>query len=303
VSSYAEGINGLILDVARPVDAHQIDETDFIFLTGNVDDLGAWTPLADPPTVTIRPGEGRGTSDRVVLTWAAGEAATNTWLQVTMNAASPETGLYADDVFHFGSAVGETFNSPTNLLTTSADVIAIRDNPRGAGNRADVLNPHDINRDWLVNAADQLLARNHATGPFNALRLVTPTLPPVAPPEAEGAAVTPSVPLLSASRASDGPGDVATPGATGWLLTPGGTGCLSASECDAVVHDFANTGGQAARATLTSPTPLDLVARARALRPTSRDRDDHAPTDAALNDELTVDLLRPLSIAASHHSG
>ena len=59
----------------------------------------------------------------------------NTWLEVTLK-SNATTGLPADDVFYFGSAVGESGNKPTDALVNSTDVIAVRDNPRGPLNQA-----------------------------------------------------------------------------------------------------------------------------------------------------------------------
>jgi len=182
-TSYTLGINGIMVDVAGLPDGYTPDAGDFSFRVGNDSAPGDWTPAAAPLDVTLSANAGADGSDRITITWTD-NAIEQTWLEVTVLAT--EVGLSADDVFYFGNAVGETGNDTANALVTAADVIAIRDNPRGAGNRADVATPHDVNRDRLVNAADRILARNHVTGPLNALRRITPTAPLPPPLEAEG---------------------------------------------------------------------------------------------------------------------
>ena len=161
-----------MIDLAQlPDDGASLAASDFAFRTGNNDTPAGWTPLASP-TPVVRLDEGDDGGDRIVLTWPD-ETIRNTWLEVTVRATAA-TGLAVDEVLYYGNAIGETGNASTNALVTAADVIAIRDNPRGAGNRADVINPHDINRDAQVNATDLIFARNGATSPFDALRLITP---------------------------------------------------------------------------------------------------------------------------------
>ena len=82
-------------------------------------------------------------------------------------------------MFYFGNAIGEVTAAlalgaglPTPPLVNAADVVAIRDNPRGAMNPAAMDDAHDINRDTFVDAVDLILARNNTTGPLSALRLI-----------------------------------------------------------------------------------------------------------------------------------
>ena len=121
----------------------------------------------------------------MVITWAD-NAPKNTWLEVAIPADS-NTGLPAADIFYFGNAPGEVTSAldaglPTLPLVNAADVIAIRDNPRGAANPASIDDPHDVNRDRSVDALDLVLARNNATSPLSTLQLITPPASPAAAP-------------------------------------------------------------------------------------------------------------------------
>jgi len=175
-TSFAGGINAVVIDVYDP------GSIDLAFQMTTPDGAD-WQPAPTPSTISVAAGAGTLGADRVTVLWPDG-AIVGRWLQTTLRATAGNR-LSADDVFYFGNAVGETGNDSANALVTAADVIAVRDNPRGPGNRADVANPHDVNRDRLVDAIDLLLTRNHVTGPFTALRLALPSIADPPPPEAE----------------------------------------------------------------------------------------------------------------------
>ena len=205
-SSYPAGINGIMIDIDDFAQPAGFSLTDFRFRVGNVDEPETWTAGPLPLYGTIRPDAGIDGSDRVTLVWANG-VIRNTWLEVTV-LAGENTGLIEDHVFYFGSAVGEVTGGVRDLrsggaagsgdprlalegarlaLVNAADLIAIRDNPRGAANPAGVDCPFDVNRDMRVDAVDLILARNNATSPLAALRLIAPGgVEPVAGGEAEG---------------------------------------------------------------------------------------------------------------------
>ena len=210
VTNYSGGINGLLIDVEDLPDHATITAADFTFRTGTSTDLGTWTALADPAEVTVRAHSAD--TSRITLVWDAADAVTGGWLEVTLK-ASANTGLADDDVFYFGSAVGEVGGALGAGLSTSpiglvnaADVIAARDNPRGPANPASVTDPHDVNRDRLVDAADLVLIRNSATGPLSALRPIAPPAPaPAQPaPSGEGEPVLAVNPVFEALVHQDG---------------------------------------------------------------------------------------------------
>ena len=177
---FDRGVNGVMIDVDHLADSDALTTADFAFRVGNGGDPTSWIEAPEPESVTVRRGQGSADADRVTLVWPD-RAVQNQWLQVTVRATAA-TGLPADDVFYFGNAVGDTGNSSTDALVNAADVIAIRDNPRGPANPASIDSPHDINRDRNVDALDMILARNNATSPLSALRSITPSATPAAAP-------------------------------------------------------------------------------------------------------------------------
>ena len=76
-----------------------------------------------------------------------------------MGGFNTNTGLAESDVFYFGSRVGDTFIGATSVstVTSAADELAARNNP--AVNQP-VTSLYDFNRDGVVSAADQLIARS-----------------------------------------------------------------------------------------------------------------------------------------------
>ena len=170
-TSYDKGINGLMIDV------HGLPGTptlnDFLFRKGNDnkpygDDLDNpaddWPWAPDPIAIAVRPGAGQDGADRVTLIWEDG-AIRNCWLQVTV-LATDATGLAENEVFYVGNAVGESGNSTTDALVNATDEIGARNNPHSPFNPAPKDDRYDFNRDKLVNATDQIIARNNRTSPF-----------------------------------------------------------------------------------------------------------------------------------------
>jgi hypothetical protein len=183
VTSYSNGINGVIVDVAALPPAATLSADDFVLETG---DGATWAPLAAAPEVAVRRGAGASGSDRVTLVLPDG-AVRNTWLRVTVKATA-DTGLPAPDVFHFGNLAGDADGS---LSVNATDLALTRAN---VGTAATITNRYDFNRDGAVNAVDVLIAR------ANQRR----SLPPVgnAPTQVAGAAQVPltRAPLLRPQR-------------------------------------------------------------------------------------------------------
>jgi hypothetical protein len=180
-TSYDKGINGLMIDL------HGLSSTptlnDFLFRVGNDnepygDDLDDsaddWPWAPDPIAIAMRPGAGQDGADRVTLIWEDG-LIRNCWLQVTV-LATDATGLAENEVFYVGNAVGESGNSTTDALVNATDEIGARNNPHSPFAPAPKDDAYDYNRDRLVNATDQIIARNNRTSPFTALKLITPPL-------------------------------------------------------------------------------------------------------------------------------
>jgi len=169
-TSYALGINGVMIDVAGLPDSATLDQHDFEFRVGNDDDPDAWNEATLPTSITISSHAGYGGSDRVKITWADG-AILNRWLQVTV-LSTANTGLNSPDVFYFGNAVGESGDSTADAKVNAADVLLARNNARNLLNPAPIDFRYDFNRDRRVNATDMLLARDNQTHFLSALKLI-----------------------------------------------------------------------------------------------------------------------------------
>ncbi|MBN2474517.1 MAG: lamin tail domain-containing protein [Pirellulales bacterium] len=168
-TSYARGVNGIMVDIAGLRGALGAD--DFTFRVGNDNSPGGWAVAPAPISVTVRAGAGQDGSDRVTLIWQD-YAVQKQWLQVTV-LANLRTGLPENDVFYFGNAVGESGNASVDAKVNPTDMLLARNNPRNFLNPAALDFNCDYNRDARVNATDMLIARNNQTHFLNALRLIT----------------------------------------------------------------------------------------------------------------------------------
>ena len=174
-TSYARGINGIMVDIAGlggvPTAA------DFEFKVGNDSTPADWVVLGVSPTIAVRTGDGAGGSDRISIAFPAGSI-TGKWLEVTVK-DTVATGLASDDVFYFGNAIGETGDSPTDAEVTPADEVAVRNNSHTLGlNPATITDACDFNRDRKVGPTDAILCRNNGTSSPTALQLISPPIPP-----------------------------------------------------------------------------------------------------------------------------
>ena len=159
ITSYARGINGVMVDVAGlPAGAGPTPD-DFDVAGGPA-----------PTSVTVRRGAGVGGSDRVTLAWA-GAAARNAWLRVTVKAGA-RTGLASPDVFSFGNLVGETGDAGSPRRVGAVDVGSTR---ARTGALSNLSGRYDFNRDGRVNSID-LAAVREALNRTLALPPATPTV-------------------------------------------------------------------------------------------------------------------------------
>jgi L-ascorbate metabolism protein UlaG (beta-lactamase superfamily) len=161
-SSYDKGINALAIDVENLGPSPSAD--DFSFKVGNTIDPSTWSNAPSPIGVSVRSAAGADGADRVTIQWADG-AIKNTWLQVTL--------LASGNVFYFGNAVGETGNSAANAFVSAADEIAVRTHFTPAGQSAAIDDGHDFNRDAVVDAADELIARANRRLLAGSLKLIS----------------------------------------------------------------------------------------------------------------------------------
>jgi methionine-rich copper-binding protein CopC len=173
-TSYSKGINGIMFDITGTPGS--LSASDFTFKIGNTNDPGTWVTAPPPTSITVRPGDGAGGSNRVTLTWAD-NAIQKQWLQITVK-ANDHTGLASADVFYFGNAIGESGNLASNTIVNATDQILARNNQTLS---AGITNAYDFNRDGIVNSADEIVARFNGTTVVNGLKLISIPAPVVAP--------------------------------------------------------------------------------------------------------------------------
>jgi hypothetical protein len=170
-TNYSRGINGISVDIASLPAEDGLGAWDFRFRVGSEEDPDQWSKAPAPIAMTVRPGDGVDSSDRVTFVWNAG-AIRNEWLQVTVLATS-NTGLGREEVFYFGNAVGDSGDSTSDARVNARDMLAARNNPHGLLKPAQVDCQWDFNHDTKVDAADMLIARGSQTHLLNALPLIT----------------------------------------------------------------------------------------------------------------------------------
>ena len=158
-TSYFRGINGMMIDVSNL--AGTPTASDFDFKVGNDQDPSGWGAAAAPSSITVRPGEGTGGSDRVTILWDSGSIQ-KCWLEVTVKATA-NTGLIEDDTFYFGNAIGETGNSAVDAAVNGWDQFGVASNPRTSSFPGPVTDPYDFNRDRFVNGWDDFYVRSFST--------------------------------------------------------------------------------------------------------------------------------------------
>lgn len=197
-TSYVQGINGLILDVANlPADS-SLGLDDFEFSVGNQTAVEMFTAAADPTAIVVARGAGVAGSDRIRITWSDG-AIRNTWLRVAIKATA-NTGLAQADVHFWGNAVGETGNSAADAMVDFRDATLVR---RAQSVEAvAITSVYDLNRDGWVDHTDRQLAGLWRTTAGQELkRLQAPASEPAPPPSA---ASLPAIDLLMAALAVHG---------------------------------------------------------------------------------------------------
>src|SRR5262249_22968991 len=68
-SSYSRGINGIMVDIANPVNGGGISASDFTFKVGNDNNPAAWASAPAPVSLTRRTGAGVNGADRFTIIW------------------------------------------------------------------------------------------------------------------------------------------------------------------------------------------------------------------------------------------
>jgi subtilisin-like proprotein convertase family protein len=150
-TSYARGINGIMLDVQGLADPNLVQNNDFsafTFKVGNSDDPTQWQPAPDPVVGNVR--DLGGGVHRVTLIWDDNAIPNKHWLQVTVKKGD-STGLDADDVFYVGNSIGEATGDFRVDYSDAFDVIwPLLSTPLPIGPD----HPADINRDGRIDYSD-----------------------------------------------------------------------------------------------------------------------------------------------------
>ncbi|MDP7287660.1 MAG: hypothetical protein QGH94_06680, partial [Phycisphaerae bacterium] len=180
-SSYSRGINGVMVDVDGL--AGTPTAGDFAIEVNQAGAPDTWSP-GPAPTVTVRPGDGDGGSDRIVLTWADG-AIVNQWVKVTVlsDANGGDLGLASDDEFYFGNAIGDS-DGDGDVDDDDYNNLKSQFGLRGAIGTLS----SDLDGDGRVSLGDFVIVRNSLGGEVQAPTVLAPA--PAAAPGAPLAAPT-----------------------------------------------------------------------------------------------------------------
>jgi len=208
-SSYARGINGIMVDIADMDAEYTPSVNDFGI---RVYDAGAGQWIDGPDGLSVSVREVGGVS-RITLTWPDFEIV-DRWLKVTVKAdvGGEGMGLVADDVFYFASAVADIDG------TGAVDINDYRAFKNGLGGIGGVDMPGDLNRDGRVDLRDfsimrgsfgntvptpNILIQPSAPAPTPALQATSETIVAVTTPvthamvEPITITATPLVPIVS----------------------------------------------------------------------------------------------------------
>ncbi len=202
VSSFNKGITGIMVDLQSGLGTHsaitagdisfKVSPTTFVTTTYN--QLSTWSAGPTPAAVSVRIGAGQGGSDRLEITFGTG-VVKNEWLEVNVHSGG-HTGLSANDVFYFGSIIGDSGAADTVLLAkTDANDYNVPFN-NIIGLTTPVWNLADYTKDGKVDGSDATTAIGNI---FTLHYLANPTGPFA--PNGGGSAASAASPAASASGA------------------------------------------------------------------------------------------------------
>ncbi len=209
VSSFNKGITGIMVDLQSGLGTHSainltsgdltFKVSPAVFVTTTYTQLSTGCTAPAPTAVSVRMGAGFGGSDRLEISWANG-AIKNEWVEVNVHSGG-NTGLSANDVFYFGSAIGDSGAADTVLLakTDGNDYNVAFNNIVGV--TTPVWNLADYTKDGKVDGSDATVAIGNV---FTLHYLVAPTGPFA--PNANGApsATAASIAAPAISSAASG---------------------------------------------------------------------------------------------------
>ncbi len=209
VSSFNKGITGIMVDLQSGLGTHtaitagdisfKVSPTTFVTTTYN--QLSTWSAGPTPAAVSVRIGAGQGGSDRLEITFGTG-VVKNEWLEVNVHSGG-NTGLSANDVFYFGSIIGDSGAADTVLLAkTDANDYNVPFN-NIIGLTTPVWNLADYTKDGKVDGSDASTAIGNI---FSLHYLANPTGPFA--PNGGGSAAPAASPAAT-------PASIASPSAAG----------------------------------------------------------------------------------------
>jgi hypothetical protein len=151
ITSFSRGINGIMIDLSTGVNHLGITASDFIFKVGSDNTPASWVSAPAPLAISVIPGGGVGSSDRVEITWATGSIK-NQWLEVQV-LPTVNTELALPDVFFWGNKVADSGTStPVGTFgTTSTDAAQVF---ATIGTGKQITDLRDYNRDGQVTSTD-----------------------------------------------------------------------------------------------------------------------------------------------------
>jgi hypothetical protein len=151
ITSYSRGINGVMVDLSAGGNHAAISADDFLFKVGDNNAPDTWTVAPAPSAISVIPGGGVGSSDRVEITWA-NCLISNQWLEVQV-LATAHTGLAATDVHFWGNKIGDSgTGTPAGAFATNSTDAAQVYATIGAGKP--ITDLRDYNRDGQVSSSD-----------------------------------------------------------------------------------------------------------------------------------------------------
>ena len=159
ITSYALGLNGIMIDISNPARSDLIQLSDFDFEIGNTDGFADVAPAPPPTAMTVR--HTSGSVWRITFVFAD-SAIQNTWLR-TRASANANTGIALEDVFYFGNLIGEVGDDPVRALVDNTDVLRAFDNQTLEG-AAEITYIYDFTRDATVDLDDVRAAFYNQTG-------------------------------------------------------------------------------------------------------------------------------------------
>jgi hypothetical protein len=270
-TSYSRGINGIMVDINGLAGVPTIG--DFGVRVNQAAAPDTWS-TGPSPTVSVRPGEGVGGSDRVTLIWA-NRAILNQWVEVTVRAGA-NTGLGTDDVFYLANLVGDC-DGDGEVGGSDYGTFAGQFGRRGEGLIS------DFNGDGRVDLNDFATMRG-AIGNS----VLTPSFPAAAP----GPVVESALDVIAAPAAVTS-------------VNPGAASDPAGGGPSAVISDQLTANDTAPVVDLLMPSPTGYISRPQAisggssaatlqraatgeydLRPLSDDPASDAPGDDLLADVL-----------------